>query len=70
MTPYKIDTMLITLSILIIAAALFFAVGMAVKRIKQGDYLPLGPFLVFGTVFTLCFRPLVDSLIVWYLSLI
>lgn len=61
---------LIALAIGIIAAALFFAVGMAVKRIKQGDYLPLGPFLVFGTVFTLCFRPLVDSLIVWYLSLI
>ena len=61
---------LIALAIGIIAAAVFFAVGIALKRIKQGDYLPLGPFLVFGTVFTLCFRPLVDSLIIWYLSLI
>jgi leader peptidase (prepilin peptidase)/N-methyltransferase len=61
---------LIALAIGIIAAAVFFAVGMALKRIRQGDYLPLGPFLVFGTVFTLCFRPLVDRLLAWYISLI
>lgn len=61
---------LIALVIGILAAAAFFAVGMALKRIRHGDYLPLGPFLVFGTLFTLCFRPLVDSLLAWYISLI
>ena len=61
---------LIALAIGIIAAALFFAIGMITRRIRQGEYMPLGPFLVFGTVFTLCFRPVVDSFITWYLSLI
>ena len=61
---------LIALVIGILAAAAFFAVGMALKRIRHGDYLPLGPFLVFGTLFTLCFRPLVDSILAWYISLI
>lgn len=54
----------------ILAAGIWFAVGIALKRVSSEDYLPLGPFLVFGTVFTLCFRPLVDSLLAWYISLI
>ena len=54
---------LMALVVGILAAAVFFAVGMALKRIRQGDYLPLGPFLVFGTLFILCFRPLVDRLL-------
>lgn len=61
---------LMALAVGILAAAGFFAVGMALKRIRQGDYLPLGPFLVFGTLFILCFRPLVDHLLAWYISLI
>lgn len=54
----------------ILAAGVWFAAGIALKRISSEDYLPLGPFLVFGTVFTLCFRPFVDSLLAWYISLI
>lgn len=61
---------LMALAVGIIAAAVYFAVGMAMRRVRQGDYLPLGPFLVAGTLFILCFRPLVDRLLAWYVSLI
>lgn len=54
----------------ILAAGIWFSAAIALKRVNSDDYLPLGPFLVFGTVFTLCFRPLVDALLAWYISLI
>lgn len=54
----------------ILAAGFWFATAMALKKVRSGQYLPLGPFLVFGTMFTLCFRPQVDAFLAWYLSLI
>ena len=54
----------------ILSAGIWFAAAIALKRIKSDDYMPLGPFLVFGTMFSLCFRPLVDKLLNWYISLI
>lgn len=54
----------------IFAAGIWFAFGIALKRIRNESYMPLGPFLIFGTLFTLCFRPMVDSVLAWYISLI
>lgn len=54
----------------ILAAALFFALRMAAGKTKADEYLPLGPFLVLGTGFTLCCQPLVDRFINWYISLL
>lgn len=54
----------------IFAAGIWFGVGIALKRVRSESYLPLGPFLVFGTLFTLCFRPMVDAFLAWYISLI
>ena len=53
-----------------LSAGLFFIFGLLLKKIRQDQYLPLGPFLVFGTLFTCCLRPVVDALLVWYISLI
>ncbi len=52
------------------AAALFFIFGILLKKIRPEQYLPLGPFLVFGVLFTCCLRPVLDALLLWYLSLI
>ena len=60
----------IALLVGILSAGIWFAAAIALKRVSSDDYMPLGPFLVFGTVFTLCFRPLVDELLSWYISLI
>ena len=54
----------------ILIAGVWFAAGMVLKRVRSEQYLPLGPFLVFGTIFTLCFRPAVDAFLAWYISLI
>lgn len=60
----------IALLVGILSAGIWFAAAIALKRVRSDDYMPLGPFLVFGTVFTLCCRPLVDRLLSWYISLI
>ncbi len=60
----------IALLVGILSAGIWFAGAIALKRVRSDDYMPLGPFLVFGTVFTLCCRPLVDRLLSWYISLI
>ena len=54
----------------IFAAGFWFAFGIILKRIRSEAYMPLGPFLIFGTLFTLCFRPMVDSFLAWYISLL
>ena len=54
----------------VFAAGIFFAVGIAAKKVQSESYLPLGPFLVFGAVFTLAFRPMIDAFLAWYISLI
>lgn len=54
----------------VFAAGFWFAAGIAAKKVKSESYMPLGPFLVFGTVFTLCFRPVIDTFLAWYISLI
>ena len=60
----------ISLLVGIFAAGIWFAVGMVLKRVRSEEYMPLGPFLVFGTLFTLCFRPMVDAFLAWYISLL
>ena len=59
---------LIALGLAILAAALWFGAALALKRTSLGEYLPLGPFLVLGTLGTLCFRPQIDALLVWYIN--
>ena len=54
----------------ILTAGFWFAAGMALKRVRSDEYLPLGPFLVAGTVFFICFQPAVERLLAWYISLI
>lgn len=60
----------IAMLISILAASILFAAGIAAKKIQSESYLPLGPFLVFGTIFTLAFRPMIDAFLAWYISLI
>jgi leader peptidase (prepilin peptidase)/N-methyltransferase len=60
----------ISMLIGIFAAGFWFAAAIALKRVRSEEYMPLGPFLVFGTIFTLCFRPMIDSFLAWYISLI
>lgn len=59
---------LIALVLGILAAALWFGAALALKRTSPGQYLPFGPFLVLGTLATLCFRPQIDALLVWYIT--
>ena len=54
----------------ILAAAVWFGAALMLKRVSLGAYLPLGPFLVLGTLITLCFRPQIDALLAWYITLI
>lgn len=54
----------------VFAAGIWFAAGIAAKKVQSESYMPLGPFLVFGTVFTMVFRPMIDSFLAWYISLI
>ena len=54
----------------ILSAGICFAAAIAAKKVKSESYMPLGPYLVFGTLFTLCFRPMIDAFISWYISLI
>jgi len=54
----------------ILAAGIWFAAAIALKKVRSEEYMPLGPFLIFGTLFTLCFRPMVDAFLAWYISLI
>ena len=54
----------------IFTAGICFAAAILAKKVKSDSYMPLGPYLVFGTVFTLCFRPMIDAFISWYISLI
>ena len=54
----------------IFAAGIFFAVAMALKRMKSDQFYPLGPFLVLGVCLTLMFRPVIDAAFQWYLSLL
>ena len=53
----------------IFAAGIWFAVAIALKKVRSEEYMPLGPFLVFGTLFSLCFRPMIDQFLSWYISL-
>lgn len=54
----------------ILSAAVWFSVGILTKRARSDEFLPLGPFLVFGAAFTVCCQPLVERLLAWYVSLI
>lgn len=59
---------LIALMLGILAAALWFGCALIFRRVSLGEYLPLGPFLVLGTLATLCFRPQIDALLRWYMT--
>lgn len=54
----------------ILAAAVWFVIAILTKRTKSDEFLPLGPFLVFGVAFTMCCYPILQGLFAWYLSLI
>lgn len=54
----------------ILSAAVFFALRIAAQKARTDEYLPLGPFLVFGTGFCLCCQPLIDRFVQWYISLL
>ena len=54
----------------IFVAGMWFAGAIILKKVRSEEYMPLGPFLVFGTLFTLCLRPAVDAFLAWYISLI
>lgn len=60
----------VSLLIGLLVAGIWFGVGIAVKKVQAESYMPFGPFLVFGTLFTLAFRPIIDSFLAWYISLI
>lgn len=51
-------------------AGLFFAIAIALKKLNREQYMPLGPFLVCGTIATLCFQTAIDAVLDWYISLI
>lgn len=54
----------------IFSAGLFFAVLIVLQRLKADQYYPMGPFLILGTMLTLCFYPEIQALIAWYVSLL
>ena len=47
-----------------------FVLLMALKKLSSDEYHPLGPYIVLATVLTLCFCPVLDNLVQWYLSLL
>ena len=59
---------LIALMLGILTAAIWYGTALVLKRVSLGAYLPLGPFLVLGTLTTLCFRPQIDALLSWYIT--
>ena len=56
------------LGVLLAGAA--FGGLMLLKKMKPDQYYPFGPWLVLGTLLTLCFRPFFDRVVAWYLSLL
>jgi len=52
----------------VLAAALTFAVLLALKKAHRRDAFPFGPFLIGGTLFALCLRPLWLAALAWYLG--
>ena len=54
----------------VLLAGVVFAILMLSKKMQPDQYYPFGPYLVLGTALTLCFRPLLDGLVAWYLSLL
>ena len=47
-----------------------FILLMALKKLSPDEYHPLGPYIVLAAALTLCFRPALDNLVRWYLSLL
>ena len=47
-----------------------FVLLMALKKLSPDEYHPLGPYIVLAAALTLCFRPVLDNLVQWYLSLL
>lgn len=47
-----------------------FVLLMALKKLSLDEYHPLGPYIVLAAVLTLCFRPVLDAVVGWYLSLL
>ena len=54
----------------ILSAGVFYAASILLRKVRSDAYLPLGPFLVIGTVLDLCFEPVAMRFVDWYISLI
>lgn len=54
----------------VLAAGICFAIFMVAGKMSGDQYRPLGPFLVFGVLFTICCQPTIQAFINWYLSLL
>jgi len=54
----------------VLSAGVVFAILMLTKKMKPDQYYPFGPWLVLGTMLTLCFRSGIYRLVAWYLSLL
>ncbi|MEG0396174.1 MAG: hypothetical protein RR612_05560, partial [Oscillospiraceae bacterium] len=54
--------------IAIFSAAIVFSVLMLAKKLNKRDNVPFGPYLVFGILAALCFKPELTSLVNLYLS--
>ncbi len=54
----------------ILAAGVFYAACILLRKVRSDAYLPLGPFLVIGVALDICFEPAALKIIDWYLSLI
>ena len=56
--------------LLTLRAVVAFVLLMALKKLSPDEYHPLGPYIVLAAALTLCFRPVLDNLVQWYLSLL
>ena len=54
----------------VLAAGIYFMIGIVTKQLSADQYSPLGPFLVFGVIFTISCRPVIDAVLTWYISLL
>jgi leader peptidase (prepilin peptidase)/N-methyltransferase len=46
-----------------------FIILMSLKKLSHDEYHPLGPYIVLAVTLVLCFRPMLDAAVQWYLSL-
>ena len=59
---------LIVLILTILTSGFYFIFLMLLKKLKRGDYQPLGPFIVAASVIYICLYDQVNYLIFLYMS--